>query len=110
MLVTRPSRLVTFSLVAYNWEPLTASVLVLLSSPAATLVILFTLTEPWLALKAPSLLSHNKASCISPLILLILLLTSSLVAFNCEPFTASVLLALRAPSATLVILLEPFPI
>ncbi|MNP17760.1 hypothetical protein D3C76_1102010 [compost metagenome] len=61
-LVTRLSTLVTASLVAFNWLPFTASVLVSLSSPAATLVILFGPVPPWLALKAPAVVSHSKAS------------------------------------------------
>ncbi|MCY1414786.1 hypothetical protein D3C76_714950 [compost metagenome] len=61
-LVTRLSTLVTASLVAFNWLPFTASVLVSLSSPAATLVTLFGPVPPWLALNAPAPASHNKAS------------------------------------------------
>ncbi|MOA49838.1 hypothetical protein D3C78_1727730 [compost metagenome] len=61
-MVTRLSTLVTASLVAFNWLPLTASVLVSLSSPAATLVILFGPVPPWLALNAPAVASHSSAS------------------------------------------------
>ncbi|MOA26939.1 hypothetical protein D3C78_1477710 [compost metagenome] len=58
----------TVSLVAFSWLPLTASVLVSLSSPAATLVILFGPVPPWLALKALRLLSHSSASLLRPVI------------------------------------------
>ncbi|MNV68309.1 hypothetical protein D3C71_1611490 [compost metagenome] len=39
---------------AFSWLPLTASVLVSLRSPAATLVIVFGPVPPWLAVYAPA--------------------------------------------------------
>ncbi|MNZ92371.1 hypothetical protein D3C78_1113940 [compost metagenome] len=64
--LTRLSTLVTASLVAFNWLPLTASTLVSLSSPAATLVILFGSVPPWLALNALAVASHCRASSSRP--------------------------------------------
>ena len=116
----------TSSLVAFNCAPLTASVLVAVKSPAVTLVILLVVLAPWAALKAVLPLSHCNASSPRPstascrlvilvvlsatsllrlVMLVVLAATSSLVAFNCAPLTASVLVAVKSPAVTLVILL-----
>ncbi|MNP17761.1 hypothetical protein D3C76_1102020 [compost metagenome] len=97
--------------------------LVSLSSPAATLVILFGPVPPWLALKAPAVVSHSNASLLRPVIWspmvvispstlvtrLSMPATVSLVAFSWLPLTASVLVSLSSPAATLVILFGPVP-
>ena len=116
----------TLSLVVFNCEPLTASVLVSVSSPAVTLVILLVASVPCLAVNTPAASSHFSASsprlftvsvrlvilvvllATSPVrlvILVVLVATLSLVVFNCEPLTASLLVAEISPSLILVILL-----
>nr|WP_258397058.1 hypothetical protein [Paraburkholderia unamae] len=107
MFVTSPAMFETFVFVAYSCEPFTASVLDALTSPAATFVS-FTAE---LASEPPSVTvpcadeSYITASASWPLMLVIWPLISVMpwfVAYSCEPFTASVLDALRTPAATFV--------
>ena len=72
-------------MVANNWEPLTASVLSAARVPAARLVILLALPA-WLALNAPELASHSKASLVSVVteslrLLILVVLVAILVVF-----------------------------
>src|SRR5579859_5346891 len=101
-------------LTPYSCEPFTASVLVALSVPAARLVITWAL--PGFVASPPAAtsvsLSVVAVRCTGPTLPFLMLVMSVvlpatfwLVAYSCEPFTASVLVALSAPAATLVILL-----
>ena len=57
----------TLSLVVLSWEPLTASVLPAVRSPALTLVILLVASVPCAALNAPAVLFHSRESSPRPL-------------------------------------------
>ncbi|CRM80213.1 hypothetical protein [Pseudomonas sp. 25 R 14] len=96
---------------AFNWLPLTASVLVALKVPAATLVKVVAV-PPWLKVTevlvfTSSYLTPSAAVLVRLLICVLRLvlrsLTEVLVAFNWLPFTASVLVADTRPAATLLI-------
>ena len=114
----------TFALVAFSCAPLTASVLFSDKVPALTLVIVLAVSVPCAALYAVPFQSIASCSRVSIdvlrvlilavlvamlavllAILVVLVATLSLVAFSCEPLTASVLSSERVPAFTLVMVL-----